>query len=229
MERVSDAPAHRGVALFAFAAAVVGLTSSVLGDLVRYEGGGFIAHPADLVTIGADKAQLLRVAYVADMFGSYLLFIPIVVYLWHRLRPRDALVVDVLSVCGLAYAVIGAVGAGILAAAGPTLIRAYADAPVVERVHIALTYTTLSDLVIGMWQFVVGLLGGVWWIGLGVLVRDQWRWFARFSVLFGVFGVLAVAARYTGVDYDSSAPATLAFLPIAAWPAWLGVLLWRGR
>jgi hypothetical protein len=218
-------PAHRGVAIIAFAAAAIGLASSLLWDAVRYRDGSFIAHPNDLVSIGADKAALFRVAMVADMFGSYLLFLPIVIFLWHKLRPGNELVVDIMSAAGLAYTVIGATGAGIFAAAGPTLIRSYAHAPAGETAHIAVTFATLSDLVLGMWQFVIGLLAAVWWIGVGVLLRDEWRWFARFSILLGVVTLPAVVARYAGVEYVSTAPATLAFVAIAIWPAWLGVRL----
>lgn len=227
---VPRVPAHGVVASIAAAAGAVGLASSVLGDVVRYRAGTFIAHPADVVTAGADKAQLSRLAHVADMFGAYLLFIPIVIYLWHRLRPGNELLVDVLSVAGLVYAVVGATAAGIFAGAGPGLMRAHAVAETGEAAHIALTYALLSDLVVGMWQFVVGLVGGVWWIGVGVLTRHQWRWFARYSIFFGAVALLAVAARFAGVDYDSAAPMTLAFLPLAAWPVWLAVLLRpRGR
>jgi hypothetical protein len=42
-------------------------------DAVRYHNGRFVARPAELVAIGADKASLFRLALVADMFGDYLL------------------------------------------------------------------------------------------------------------------------------------------------------------
>lgn len=177
----------------------------------------------------SDRATLFRVATVTEMFGSYLFFLPLVVYLWRELRPKSGTLVDVASAAGLGYAIVGAIGAAVFVAAGEPLIRVYEHASVPDRAGIALTYRALSDAVIGIWQYGAAVLGGVSWIGIGLSARRRWPWFAWFSLALGAFGLLAVLGRAFGVVYESSLPATPAFLPLAVWPAWLGVLMLTDR
>ena len=218
---------ERVVVVVAVTTALVGLLSSVLWDAVRYEDGRFIAHSADLVTIGAGKARLFQVAMAADMVGSYLLFLPLVIYLWRRFRVGNEFAVDIISTAGVAYVIVGAAGAAVLASAGPPLIRAYASAQGVDTAPIITTFSTLSDAVLGVWQLLAGLLLATWWLGIGFLARDQWRWFARLSVGFGALTLVAVIAGMSTVDHDSSAPTTLVFLPLVLWPAAFALVLSR--
>jgi hypothetical protein len=62
----------------------VGLASSLSWDAVRYSDGTFVARTADLVAIGENRATLFRIALLADMLSSYLLFVPIALYLAAR-------------------------------------------------------------------------------------------------------------------------------------------------
>src|SRR5262245_60114002 len=100
---MSDAYSSSGrrvVALVTLVAAAILLVHGMRWDAVRFQDGHFIAHPAAIVTIGAHKASLFRIACVADML-NYLLVIPAVAYLWMSLRTRGAWFVDVESLAGL--------------------------------------------------------------------------------------------------------------------------------
>ena len=217
---------RRVVALVSLAAGVIGLTGSVMGDVVRYRDGTFAAHSADLIAIGEGKVALFRLAAVADLLGSYLLLIPAAVLLWRWLRPGYGMWVDVLTIAGVSYCVVGAAGAAVRGAAGPPLIRQYAHTSGEHAAQIATVFATMSDVVGGIWQILAALLGGVWWLGIGVITRHRWRWFGWFSSLLGSTALLSALGRSLGLEYESSGPAAPAFAPIALWAAWLGVLLW---
>ncbi len=210
-------------------AAALVMIHSVTWDIARRQAGTFIADAGDLVTIGTGKADVFRLSLIADMLGSYLLMVPAALFLWRLLRPGSGSIVDLITMSALVYAVTGAVAAAALAGAGEPLIREYASASPADARAVATSFSTLTDAAVATWQIVCVLAGGVWWIGVGLLVRDRWRWFARYSVVFGALAMATAVPRMAGTEFDSSAPATLAFAPIAVWIGWLGVCLWRSE
>ena len=211
-----------------FAAALVTI-HSVTWDLARRENGSFIADSGNMVRIGAGKADLFRVSLLADMFGSYLLMLPAAVLLWRLLRPRSETVVDLVTVAAFVYAGAGAVAAAVLAGAGEPLIRAYASASAADASAAATSFSAIMDAAVATWQIVCVIAGGLWWISVGMLVRDRWRWFARYSIAFGAIAMATAVPRMAGVEFESSAPVTFAFTPIAVWIGWFGVCLWRSE
>lgn len=198
---------------------------SVLWDVARWNGESFIADTVDLVAIGAGKATVFRVSLLFDLFGSYLLTIPATLALWRLLRTEhDRDVVDLLALGGLIYAVAGAVAAGVFAEGGAALIRDYDAA---AREATASQFATLARATIATWQIVCVLAAGVWWLGSGVLLRDRWKYFARYSMAFGAASLVLGLVKVAGVEFNSSGPASAAFLPIAIWIGWLGLNLVR--
>jgi hypothetical protein len=162
------------------------------------------------------------------MFGDYLLFIPAIAYLWRTLRTQHEVFVDVISSAGFAFAVVGGTGACVLAIAGAPLISAYANASTTLRPAIKIVFATLMNTVTGgIWQTLVALLIGTWLIGLAVVLRRRWVWFARYSLVLGVVGILGSLGHMLGMQYEGREPDTLIFLPINIWLGWLAVLLWR--
>jgi hypothetical protein len=118
-----------------------------------------------MLASGASGADLVRWASFVDMFG-YLLLAPLALYLHQRFR-HDPLI-DLYTVAGLAYILIGAIGAVILASAAPMLMRDYAVASVVQRESLATTLSTLNQIVsVGFWQILEGIPAGVWLVGIG--------------------------------------------------------------
>jgi hypothetical protein len=205
------------------AAAALVVVHSVLWDAVRWNGHTFIADGAQLVTIGSDKAGVFRLSLLCDLFGSYLLTIPATYALWQLLRTdHEAGIVDLVALGGVLYALAGALAAAVFAEAGATLIEAYAHH---ASAATATQFGALNDAAVATWQIPVVFTGGVWWLVSGWMLRDRWRWFARYSMALGGLGLILGALKVAGLEYDSSGPATAAFLPIAVWIGWLGLRL----
>lgn len=210
------------------AAAALVVVHSVLWDVARWDGHSFIADNADLVGIGAAKANVFRMSLLADAFGSYLLTVPATVGLWRLLRAeRDDGIVDVLALGGLFYAVAGAVAAVVWAEGGADLIRRYAERGGSQAE--AAQFATLAHSAIATWQIVCVFCAGAWWLGSGWLLRGRWTWFARYSMSFGALSLVLGFLKAAGADFDLSAPATAVFLTLAIWIGWLGRLLSSGR
>ncbi|MBA3652604.1 MAG: hypothetical protein H0W70_00240 [Actinobacteria bacterium] len=224
-----DEQERRVVAVLLVPATLLLLASDLLFDAVRYRHGTFIPRFADLVSVGAGKAGLFRLAGLTDMLGSYLLPLPATVYLWRVLRPSKPLVVDLIALAGVGFGLIGGAAAAALSFGGSSLIRSYAAAGPGARPAIASTFASLDGaLTSGVWQSFNGVLLAVWLVGLALVLRRRWRWFAAYSAVLGVAGVLGSLGLLAGQEYASSAPETVVFLPLNVWLAWLAFLLWRG-
>ena len=150
-----------------------------------------ISDPMAQLAVGGNSADVFRWASLADLFG-YLLVAPLVAYLYHRFREDPRIVL--YTAAGFASILIGAMGAIIFLTAGPPLLRDYASATGAQRASIATTFTSLYQIVvIGFWQTLEGILGGVWLLGIGVnLYRVKSR--ALSLVAFAVGGVFLVLA-----------------------------------
>ncbi len=192
------------------------------------------AHPGSIVDKGEEVARLLRWGALLDM-ASYLPMAVVVIYFHHRLRQRNPELVALLTAGGLAYVLIGSISGALLAAAGPPLLAGYASASAAgqEAARVALEALGNASLV-GLWGTLELICIGFWFLGIGWLLRSEWRRFAALSIVVGV--AMLVASGRTGltgrtllevngpIDLATAAPLGLFFV----WIFWLAVRLWRG-
>jgi hypothetical protein len=217
-----------GIGLFTGTALL--LLSSVLFDIVRYQHGAFVAESVDQVAAGAARAAVFRWGAITDMLGGYLLLLPAVLYFRHRLRANREVTVDLISVAGAAFCIVGAAAAATYGFVGEVLIRDYARASAAAQPAIMRTFGLLDAVVVtALWQALDGILLATWLIGLGALVRRRWPWLGRYCIVLGVATAATALGRIVGQNYKGSVPETVVFLPLNLLYAWLGVLFVTGR
>jgi len=157
-----------------------------------------------------------------------LLVAPAVVFLWYWLRPKRPLLVTLLTLGGLAYVLLGMLGAAINAVVWPELMTEYAGAGPERLAVLETVFSTFATTIaVGVWGILNRIVSGIWWIGIGALLRSERRWLGWFTIVLGAFSAIAavgnllVVAPLTGIG-------TMGFLLLApAWALWLGVDLWR--
>jgi Domain of unknown function (DUF4386) len=185
------------------------------------------ANPALWLSVGADGASLLRWGMILDMFSYYLPLLPVALFLWRWLRARSPNWVLFYTSCGLGYILIGAIGAVILAAVHPPLVLGYGQASVEQRPVLETVFSAIGNMVYrGMWGILEVLLAGIWFLGIGLLLRGERRIFSILSMIIGAsallgsLGVILVieAIALLGVIYGLLAP---------IWTLWLGIDLLR--
>lgn len=178
-----------------------GIICMVVSGLLFFATGGVSSSGTPqtqaMLADGARGANLVLWASFIDLCG-YLLLAPLALYLHQRFR-QDPLI-DLYTVAALAYILIGALGAAMLAAAAPMLIRDYATADVAQRISIATTFSSLNQIVsVGFWQILEGIPGGVWLIGIGTsLYQARRRVLSLVPFVLGGFLLLLAAARILG-------------------------------
>ena len=137
-------------------------------------------------------ATIVRWETVTDMLGYYLFPIALIVVVRDHIPWSSTSSRDLATVAGLLYGTIGAIGAGMLAAAAPPLIESAAPG---SRVVLQ----TLGETVEGLWQWLEPVPFTVWAGGVGLALRDH----KVFSALFGLLavgGVLVWVGRILALD-----------------------------
>lgn len=183
--------------------------------------GGLFGEPSAILGRGASAGTFLRWGAVGDMLYSYVLLVPLALYLHQRLRPRMPWLADLGTVAGLAYIFVGGAGAAILAVAGSALVDAYSTAAAADQFAIATSFDVVRRVVfLALWQTLDAITLGTWLLSVGWLIRTERRMVGRLLVVagFGLFG----ASLMTMLGMSSVALiAAGAVVVMLAWAAWL--------
>lgn len=186
--------------------------------------------PAASVRGGAQVAELLRVSMILDALGYYLLIAPAVILLGHELRAADDGLASLLTASGLGYVLVGAIGASVLAAVCPPLVIALEGAAGAERDAITLVLGAAFDAVHGgLWNFLEMILGAVFWLGAGALLRAKRPRFAVLTIVLGIAAAADALGEVTRVPALASAGLTAYSVLAPLWALCFGLLTWRER
>ena len=186
------------------------------------------AFSGTMIAIGPRGADLLRWGMVLDGLGSYLLLAPLALYFWGWLKPERPNLANLYTLCGLAYMLVGAIGAFALAAALPLLVAAYGPASAAQRETLQIVFNTFFTVVyLGLWNPLEVILLGIWLLGLGPWIARARPALGRFTQLVGLAALLDAVGRIFGLDsvFNIGVSALLARLPF--WLLWRGIVLLR--
>jgi hypothetical protein len=220
---VSDLQALRRLAIIGVVLAIVlafvstALGLAAVGDLEAFAFG----HVETILRGGPQAAPLWRWAMLLDVFYSYLLLVPLALYVHRLLRDRKPWLADLGLVGALAYMLLGAASAAGLAIAGSSLIAAYATAPPAEQVAIQTSFQLLRDIFyFGVWQMLDAITAGTWVLSSGWLLLVDRPRLGSFLVLLG--GGLWILALMTMVGVHSLAVLAAIFGGVlAVWLIWI--------
>lgn len=204
------------------------LCIAVGAHAVRYDFEAF-GDPTRLLAMEHLDLAALRAFLVLDMFGYYLLLTPIIV-VSHRLLASRTPWSGTIVVAGIAYVLIGAIGAAILTATWPPLLEGHASADPQSATAIRASFTLVTHLVYGgLWNLLEVSLAGVWWVGFGVALRSSHPKLAWATILTGVFPLGDGVASMLGLGFLHEALLDLYLLASIAWPIAIGVVLLREK
>lgn len=227
---MTDLDALRRLAIIGVALAILIAIIQIPAALVAF-GGDFEAivfRPEAILGRGPDAALLWRWVLLADMFDSYLLLVPLALFLHRRLRDRRPWLADLGLTGAFAYIFVGAAAAAILATTGSSLIGAYDSAAPADRPAIATSFGLLRDaLYFGVWQTLDAITAGTWIFSVGWLLLVDRPVLGRFLVLVGIsWWALAVL---TMLDIHSLAVVgAVLVVVLVLWLGWV-IVHRRGR
>ena len=179
--------------------------------------------PQTILTGGPQAAILWRWGMLGDMFYSYLLLLPLALFIHRRLRDRRPWLADLGLSGALSYIFLGGASAAIIAIAGSSLIETYAVAAPDERSFVAGDFRLLRDIFyFGVWQTLDAITAGLWALSTGwLLLRDRpvlGRLLVALGVAFWAGGVMTML----GV-HSLAVLAAIFGTALAAWVVWVAL------
>lgn len=176
------------------------------------------AFSGAMISAGSRGANLLRWAMIFDVFGSYLLWAPLALHLWNWLKPKSPGHVTFYTLCGLAYILIGSMGAIVLSAVLPPLMNEYAQASASQRETLQTVFNGfLNAVFLGLWNPLEVFVLGIWLVGLGPRIQRERQGLGIVTRLLGLFALIDSAGRFLDVKTIFFIGSSGLFLLVPIW------------
>jgi hypothetical protein len=229
--RPADRGFRRAAAIAAIVSAPLAVASAVTGLAAVSFNFAALSDPTLLLRVpGEGAAGLWRMSFLFDLFGYYLFVVPLVLVLRAAFLRRGGAWSDLFGFCLLAYCLVGAIGAAMLAMAAPPIIEAYAGANAAARQVLTTVYAAqFNDVYRGIWNVLETFLGGVGWIGFGWLLWSEGRAVASLTLALGVASLADSLGEIFNQPWLSESGLNLYLVLATVWPLVLGVRLLRER
>ncbi len=218
---------QRVAAVSAILAAPLAIGTAAL-SLAAASGNAQALMDGSLIAVGPRGANLFRWAMLLDAFSYYLLLAPLAFWLWDWLKSRGRHLIRFYTVCGLAYILIGAIGAIVLSAVEPPLIIEYAQASASRREILQVVFNSFYRAVDrGLWNPLEALLAAIWWIGIGFAVRRERTALGIVTIVLGISALLDAVGRILSVEAIFQVGVSGLFVLLPVWALWFGIDLLR--
>jgi len=218
---------QRIIGVLTLLSGLISLGSMTVGLLaVDFNFDTFSNPVAILSNLTSNTALLIKWFMLTDMFGYYLLLLPILFYAHSRLASTTGWA-PLITSSGFAYILIGAIGAAALSAAWPALMVSYQHAAPADKELYKAAFLLSNDLVVkGIWNVLEVWLAGIWWIGLG-LCTIQSRPLKIITITLGAGCLLDGFGEAIGVPAVAETGLNIYLLLAIVWAIWIGIKMIR--
>ncbi len=217
----------KAVGITAIASGVLALACLVLSVIAASFNFDAISNPVLMLSMPGASVGLLRWSMIADLFGYYLLLLPAIFYLHDWMKSRTPWC-SFLTFCGTSYVLVGAIGASVLAVAGSSLVSTFQNATTGNQEQLKQSFQVLIDMVYGgMWNLLEVILGGVWWLGVGIFLRSELKTLGFVTIILGFFTLVDGVGAILEMKILSEAGLNVYLLLAPVWAIWLGAVLTR--
>lgn len=215
----------RIAAISAIVSAPVTLAATIVLSMAVDFNPDILSSPADLITLGAQAAEIFRWGSILELGAPMLLLIPAALYLWYWLKPRSPRMVTMYTVFGLTSILFGTIATLLRASFFPAMMGAYSQAADAQREMLMVVFQAVTDFAFEGLLACEYIFEGLWWLGIGLILRGERR---GLGVVTAVLGIAILAA---GVGWlwrvGPLARLEMAFFLVPVWVVWLGIVIWR--
>ncbi|MBK8502872.1 MAG: hypothetical protein IPL46_12015 [Saprospiraceae bacterium] len=139
------------------------------------------SNPALIFETAGINTSLLKWSMITDIFGYYLLLLPLVIYM--HLWMKDSFAWSpVINLSGIGYILIGSVGAAVLAVIWPMHIDQFASLTGQQQEISRMIFISITNIVVeGLWNLLDSILIAVWFLGIAIFLRSRYKAIANFT------------------------------------------------
>ncbi len=216
----------RAAATTALGAAALALFSTFIAIAAVGFDFELLDEPVGLLAIGPRAARLFRWGWILAGFGFHLFLVPVALYLEYWLKSQKPNWVRLYTVFGLGYCLIGAISLFTMATVLSPMMGAHGDALAAERDLMVAVFQANANLAFASLGTLSFILGGVWWLGIGLVLRTRHNLLGLATVVLGT----ATLASGLGYLFQAEALARLEvffFFLGPWWAVWLGIVILR--
>lgn len=185
-------------------------------------------NAAIVLPLLADNPTIAWWPSIFDFFGFYLLLLPVALYLHSIFKVEAPDWINFFTVCGLAYIFFGAMGASILAVTFSSQAAAYAASTATAQEMHTIIFEAVGDAIQrGVWGIMDPVLAGIWWTGLGWLIKKYRSILGWFTLSLGIINLTGGFCAAFGIETIASICLNLYFFMAPIWAASIGINLLR--
>ena len=185
----------------------------------------FMSNPAGLITIGVPASETFRWGSILELGAPTLLLVPAAFYLWYWLKPRAPKLVTLYTFFGLTSLLLAAIGSLLRATLYPSLMNAYSQASEIQRDVLMVIFQGITNFNFEGLYALDLVFSGIWWLGIGPLLRSDRRILGTVTTILGITYLLAGAGWL--LRFGPLARLENAFVFVPFWTMWLGIVIWR--
>jgi len=216
---------RRIASISAILSAPVALANTIVLLIAVDFNAEFMANPANLITIGASASETFRWGEILGLGAPTLLLIPAALYLWYWLKSRAPRLVTLYTFFGLASLLLSAIGSLLRATIYPPMMNAYSLSSETQRDVLMVIFQGITNFNFeGLWALEL-IFGGIWWLGIGPLLRSERRILGTVTTILGIAYLIAGAGWLLRVGPLARLENVFFFVPV--WTVWLGIVIWR--
>ena len=219
---------RKTVAWLAIASAVFGIGNFSLTGIAGGGDPSYLSNLYAFIGAGGEAGAVMKWAWLSDMLGYYVLLLPVAFLLHSWLRSEEPYWMSVITALGLGYIICGTMGASILARTWPTLLSGFEDSQGLTADIYRIVFVNTTEAVYGaLWGYLEFLIGGLWWFGVGLVLKRIRRALGVATVAVGAVTLTAALGQILAMDVVANV-AFMAYLGLApAWAVGLGLVLLR--
>jgi uncharacterized protein DUF4386 len=219
---------QRFAAITAIVSFFTAMASNLLQAIPVNFNSEFPINPVMFLSVGINGANFLRWGLILDMLGYYLPLLPIALFIQHWFKTKHPIWTRFYTICGLGYILIGATGAVALVVVQPPLINAYAQASIDQRALLETIFGTIWNIVYGgMWNILGELLVGIWFLGIGLLLRSERHTPGIVSIIVGISALVDSIGNILGIEGLALVGLSIYIILAPIWVLWFGIDLLR--
>ena len=189
----------------------------------------FFSNPSLIFTMSDVNIGMVRWSMIADIFGYYLLLLPIIFYL-HEWLSEKTVWKNLISFCGTSYVLAGAIGASILAATWPSLLTKIPISSPHEQETIKLLFEYFSLMIgNGIWNLFDTMVCGAWMLGVGIFIKQQKSFLGWFTISVGLISLLDGLGNILEVKVIAKIAVNLYLVLAPLWAIVIGFTIMKNK